>query len=172
VWIATLDRIARWWRRRSATRLGVHELAPGRFRIAMDGDPMATLLVRNLAEGDSEPWFGADRVARSRDFEVCCGRMPMAGVSTRSPAAVLDFLAEEGFPAEVSDDAVRYGAWIDVAGDSVDQAAVLAAIEAADGPMVRLARWPAGARSALSVTGDVGCMTLQDFALRIWEARR
>jgi len=172
VWIATLDRIARWWRRRAATRLGVHELEPGRFRVVLDGDPMATLLVRNLAEGDCEPWFGADRVARSRDFEVRCGRIPTVGVSTRSPAAVLAFLAEEGFPAERSDDAARYGAWVDVPGDAVDESAVLAALEAADGPMVRLGRWPAGARSALSVTGDIGCMTLQDFALRIWETRR
>ncbi|HSU12497.1 polysaccharide deacetylase family protein [Longimicrobium sp.] len=172
VWIATLDRIARWWRRRAQSKLAVHELEPGRVRVVLDGDPMATLLVRNLAEGETEPWFGADRVARSRDFEAHAERKPVVGVSTRSPAAALTFLAEEGFPAEVSDDAPRYGAWIDVPGRTVDEAAVLAAVEAADGPMVRLGRWPAGARSALAVTGDIGCMTLQDFALRAWEGRR
>jgi hypothetical protein len=84
---------------------------------------------------------------------------------------VLAFLAEEGFPAERGEDPSRYGAWVDVAGE-MDEKRILATIESSGGPLVRLARWPAGARSALSVTGDIDCMTLQDFALRLWETRR
>lgn len=172
VWIATLDRIARWWRRRAATRLAVHELEPGRYRVVVDGDPYAALLVRNLAAGDTEPWFGADRVAHCRDCELRAARKPVVGVSTRSPAAVLAFLAEEGFAAEPSDEPARHGAWVDAPGRVVDEAALLAKLEAADGPLVRLARWPAGARSALAVTADIDGMTIQDFALRLWPARR
>ncbi|HEX8246419.1 MAG TPA: polysaccharide deacetylase family protein [Longimicrobium sp.] len=172
VWIATLDRIARWWRRRAETRLSVHEPEPGRFRVVVDGDPYAALLVRNLALGDTEPWFGAERVAHCRDCQVRAERKPVVGVSTRSPASVLDFLAEEGFPAEVSDERARYGAWVDAPGDAIDHSALLAALETADGPLVRLARWPAGARSALAVTADIDGITLQDFALRLWDARR
>ena len=138
----------------------------------VDGDPYAALLVRNLAAGETEPWFGAERVAHCRDCEVRAERKPVVGVSTRSPAAVLGFLAEEGFPAEVSDERARYGAWVDAPGEALDQPAVLAAVEAADGPLVRLARWPAGARSALALTADIDGITLQDFALRLWDARR
>jgi len=39
-------------------------------------------------------------------------------------------------------------------------------IEESDAPLVRLWRWPSGARCALSVTGDVDSMTLIDFLRR------
>jgi peptidoglycan/xylan/chitin deacetylase (PgdA/CDA1 family) len=171
VWIATLDRIARWWLRRAEARLSLHETEPGRWRIALEGDANATLVVRNLAEGDTEPWFGADRVARAREFEAASARKPVVGVSSRSPLAVLRFLAEEGYAAEVADDSSRVGAWVDAPGEAVDEAAVLAAVTASDGPVVRIGRWPAGARSALAITGEIACLTLRDLALRLFESR-
>lgn len=171
VWIATLERIAEWWRRRARTRLEVLPLEDGRYRVRMDGDPSAALLVRGLPEVDAEPWTGPDRIARAPEFEVSSGRRPVVGVSPRTPPSVLGFLAEEGFPAERGEDPARFGAWVDADG-STDEKRILAMVDACDGPLVRLARWPAGARSALSVTGDIDCMTLQDFALRLWETRR
>jgi peptidoglycan/xylan/chitin deacetylase (PgdA/CDA1 family) len=171
VWIATLERIAEWWRRRARTRLEVLPLEDGRYRVRMDGDPSAALLVRGLPTVDAEPWTGPDRIARAPEFEVSSGRRPVVGVSPRTPPSVLGFLAEEGFPAERGEDPARFGAWVDADG-STDEKRILAMVDACDGPLVRLARWPAGARSALSVTGDIDCMTLQDFALRLWETRR
>ncbi|HEX8691985.1 MAG TPA: polysaccharide deacetylase family protein [Longimicrobium sp.] len=171
VWIATLEQVAEWWRRRARTRLEVMPLEAGRYRVRMDGDPRATLLVRGLPGVDALPWHGPDRVAPARELEVAAGRRPVVGVSPRTPAPVLAFLAEEGFPAERGAEPARFGAWVDAAGE-VDEKAVLAAVESSGGPLVRLGRWPDGARSALSVTGDIDCMTLQDFALRLWETRR
>src|SRR5439155_1296640 len=52
------------------------------------------------------------------------------------------------------------------------EAELLEAIDASGGPLVRLGRWPAGARSALAATGDIDAITLLDFALRSWETRR
>ncbi|HEX5869239.1 MAG TPA: polysaccharide deacetylase family protein [Longimicrobium sp.] len=171
VWIATLERIAEWWRRRAQTRLEVMPLEDGRYRVRMEGDPAATLLVRRLPGVDAEPWHGADGVARAAEFEVAAERKPVVGVSARTPASVLGFLAEEGFPAERGEDPARFGAWVDVEGDASEKQ-ILALVESSRGPLVRLGRWPAGARSALSVTGDIDCMTIQDFALRLWETRR
>ncbi|HEX2208484.1 MAG TPA: polysaccharide deacetylase family protein [Longimicrobium sp.] len=171
VWIATLERIAEWWRRRAMTRLEVLPLDDGRYRVRMEGDPAATLLVRGLAEVDAEPWHGVNRMARAPEFEVTAARKPVVGVSARTPSSVLGFLAEEGFPAERGEDAARFGAWVDVEGEP-NEKRVLEMVESTTGPLVRLGRWPAGARSALSVTGDIDCMTLQDFALRLWETRR
>lgn len=171
VWIATLERIAEWWRRRAQTRLEVMPLEDGRFRVRMEGDPAATLLVRGLPRVDAEPWHGADRIARASEFEVVSARRPVVGVSARTPSQVLAFLAEEGFPAERGEDPARFGAWVDVAGE-MSEKQILDVVESSAGPLVRLGRWPAGARSALSVTGDIDCMTLQDFALRLWETRR
>lgn len=170
VWIATHERLAEWWRRRAQTRLQVAPLEDGRYRVRLEGDPAATLLVRGLPGVDAEPWYGADRVARAAEFQVAAGRKPVVGVSARTPSPVLGFLAEEGFPAERGEDAARYGAWVDVDATTSEKQ-VLQAVEGSAGPLVRLGRWPAGARSALSVAGDIECMTLQDAALRLWQRR-
>ena len=87
VWIATLERIAEWWRRRARTRLEVMPLEDGRYRVRMEGDPAATLLVRGLPGVDAEPWHGADRVARAAEFEVAADRKPVVGVSARTPSS-------------------------------------------------------------------------------------
>jgi hypothetical protein len=110
-------------------------------------------------------------VARAPELARAAARKPVVGVSPRTPPSVLALLAEEGFPAERGEEPARFGAWVDVDA-SVDEKRVLEIVDASDGPLVRLGRWPAGARSALSVTGDIDCMTLQDFALRLWETRR
>jgi len=44
-------------------------------------------------------------------------------------------------------------------------------IEKAPGPLVRVWRWPDGARSALAATGDIDALTLRDFVVRSWETR-
>ena len=43
---------------------------------------------------------------------------------------------------------------------------LLAQIEGGDFPLVRLGRWPNGARSALCVTGDIDALTIWDYGLR------
>ena len=35
-------------------------------------------------------------------------------------------------------------------------------------PLLRLGRWPGGAKSALAVTGDVDALTIWDYALRFF----
>jgi dephospho-CoA kinase len=50
--------------------------------------------------------------------------------------------------------------------------ALVAEIEALDKPLLRFAVWPDGARAALSITGDIDSITIQDFFLRIVEARQ
>ena len=78
-------------------------------------------------------------------------------------------LAEEGFATESSDDRERFGAYVDVPGPSWSEAPLLDTIESAPGPLVRIGRWPDGARSALAVTGDIDALTLRDFVSRSWE---
>jgi hypothetical protein len=43
---------------------------------------------------------------------------------------------------------------------------LLARLEQEQGPLLRLGRWPDGARSALSITGDIDALTLWDYGLR------
>ncbi|MDQ3811408.1 MAG: polysaccharide deacetylase family protein [Chloroflexota bacterium] len=172
VWVARLDEIAAWWRRRRQARVRVDALEDDRYRVQLEGERDATLLVRGLPAVDAGAWSGRDQVARSHRFEVATAVKPVVGVSTRSPQPVLDFLREEGLPAEVSDRRERFGAYLDVADSTGNEVEWLAEIDRAPGPLVRLGRWPAGARSALALTGDVDSITIQDFLFRQWETRR
>jgi peptidoglycan/xylan/chitin deacetylase (PgdA/CDA1 family) len=172
VWIATLGEIAEWWHARRSATLDVQDCGGGAFRIRLAGGvPGATVLVRGLNAGPASPWMSRDSVARTHDFLFRSTVKPVVGISSRSPRALLDFLQEEGLQAEVSDHPEQFGAYIDVDGNTFDQARVLNEIEQSPGPLVRIWRWPNGTRSALAVTGDIDCITVQDFAFRIWETR-
>jgi peptidoglycan/xylan/chitin deacetylase (PgdA/CDA1 family) len=169
VYIARLDEIAEWWLRRSRFTLRVTPTGPNRSHVSVDADNDVTFLTRGL-QVPCNPWYGQDGLCELRDFEVESARLPVVGISPRSPAAVRSFLAEEGFPVEISADRSRFGAYVDIA-DEWSESEMLDAIEAAPGPLVRLWRWPAGARSALAATGDIDALTLRDFVVRSWETR-
>jgi peptidoglycan/xylan/chitin deacetylase (PgdA/CDA1 family) len=176
VWIATLDEIASWWLRRQAAVLQIEQVAPEGYRCVLTGDADVTLLARGLPGLDAQPWSGRDWLARPRCFEVQAKVKPVVGVSRRCSPAVLAFLREEGLQVQVGDERGRYGAYVDdevgAAAAPPDQVRLLAHIEQSPGPLVRLWRWPRGARSALAVTGDIDAVTIQDFAFRQWETRK
>jgi hypothetical protein len=170
IWSARLDEIATWWRRRSRFAVRVTRLEECRFSVHVDADDDATILTRGFGTTDGE-WSGRYSLARQKDFEIDSTRVPAVGVSRRSPPEVIAFLTEEGFPVEVSDDRESYGAYVDADAADWTEAGVLSVIDAGPGPLVRIWRWPHGARSAISVSGDIDALTLQDFALRFWETR-
>ena len=170
VFIARLDEIASWWLRRSAFALDVGRSGDRRYRVRLRADPDATLLVRGLDVART-PWYGNDEISHQPDFEVESQRAPVVGLSRRSLPAVRGFIAEEGFPVEVSDDREAYGAYVDVDSDRWSEVDVLQAIDRGPGPLARIWRWPEGARSALAVTGDIDALTLRDFVTRSWETR-
>jgi peptidoglycan/xylan/chitin deacetylase (PgdA/CDA1 family) len=171
VFFARLDEIAEWWRRRGRFTLAVTRLGEGRMHVDLDADPDASLVTRGLAVA-GEPWHGGDTLVASRSFEVTSERAPLVGVSRRTPPAVRAFLMEEGLPLEESDDRGIYGAYVDVADTDWSETAVLDSIEQSPGPLVRISRWPNGARGAVAVTGDIDALTLKDFVLRSWETRQ
>jgi hypothetical protein len=169
VFIGRLDEIASWWLRRSRFSIEVTRGTDGASRVRVNADEDATLLVRGL-DVSAEPWFGRDAITDVHVFDARSTRVPVVGVSRRSPAALRDFLGEEGFPYEVSDHPESFGAYLDV-DDGWAEMDVLDRIEQGPGPLVRIWRWPHGARSALAVTGDVDALTLRDFLTRSWETR-
>ena len=170
IYAARLDDIASWWLRRARFSLRVTPGGAGRVLVSLDADTDATLLVRGLAV-PSVPWYGRDHRCELRAFDADAERLPAVGVSRRSPPEVSRFLAEEGFATQISDHPERFGTYVDVADPAWSERAVLDAVEASPGPLVRISRWPNGARSALAVTGDIDALTLRDFVVRSWETR-
>jgi Polysaccharide deacetylase len=171
VWMARHDEIARWWRDRTESTVVVAEAArPGWVRVRADGPAGLTLLARNVGvSGHTEPWARDTRTVRGTDAEVRAEpRRPFVGVHADCPAGVSRFLREQGYIVEDarSDDEHSVFVRRDRFGPE-DRQPLLAQIEAGSAPLVRLGRWPAGAASALSVTGDVDALTIGDYASRL-----
>ncbi|HEY8785690.1 MAG TPA: polysaccharide deacetylase family protein [Candidatus Limnocylindria bacterium] len=162
VWIARLDEIAEWWHRRSAVKLEVREISPGRFSaVAVGALELALVLSRQ----------GTDHALgkAGQAIEFCSGVRPWVGVDESAPDDLVAFLREEGYLVERSAEKTRFATFI--RGGDWSERGVLAQLEGSAAPIVRVARWPTGVKSALAVTGDIDSLTLGDFALRIWETR-
>lgn len=172
VWIATLSEIALWWRHRATLSLELSETSPGRYCARIVGgtaDDGASIAIRCRTSP-----HGPVAATRStqREISVESERKPLVGLACRSDESVRRFLTEEGFLWEIADDPSPYGAYLDLPSRTWDGADLLAAIDRGPGPLVRLARWPHAAQSALAVTGDIDSITLGDFFWRMWETWR
>jgi peptidoglycan/xylan/chitin deacetylase (PgdA/CDA1 family) len=174
VFIARLADIAEWWLRRERFQLSIDRCADDRYRVHLQADADATLVVRGTEPVGRPPvttWSGSDPLWARRDCEISSRHAPLVGVSYRTSEDVRAFLSEEGFPIELSDERARYGAYVDAPGPEWAEQDVLDAIDVGPGPLVRVGRWPSGARSALAVTGDIDALTLRDFVVRSFETR-
>ena len=162
VWIARLDEIAEWWHRRSAARLEIREISSGRFSATAVGAPDVALALNRS---------GMDRSLGTANeaVEFCSGLRPWVGVDVRAPDDLVAFLREEGYVVERSAEKTRFAVFI--GGTDWSERAVLTQLESSTASLVRVARWPAGVKSVVAVTGDIDSLTLGDFALRLWETR-
>lgn len=168
VWFAGLDEIDAWWRERRRATATFTGDGDGRLRVSIEAPDRAVVLTRGLevAEGP-EPWAGSWQRVRSRDFVIRADRQPVVGVSDQTPEAVADLLRQQGYlvASGVSADVVT--CYLDVPQFSpADLRGLLGRVETGAEPLVRLGRWPDGARSALAVTGDVDALTIWDYVLR------
>ncbi len=183
VWITRLRDVAAWWDERHAWTMAVEPAGDGKWSVCADCSPRAAVLVRGgaLADGAATPWEGAEATVAARQFVVRAERKPCIALSPETPAEVEDLLREQGYVVEraAGADADGYALALDVpegfgetrAERIARQGEVLRTAEAAPGPLVHFGLWPEGAKAALSITGDIDSITVQDFFLRIVEVR-
>ncbi len=169
VWIARLDEIAAWWRARAAVTCEMADTGDGQFRIAVKGPASLTILARAVqVEAPTRPWLGGYRRVDALSFTVQADRRPWIGMTARSSTKLFNFLWQQGYLVETAADACCHSICIDqTAFTARDERALLARLEETETPLVRLGRWPNGARSALSITGDIDALTLWDYGLRL-----
>jgi hypothetical protein len=92
------------------------------------------------------------------------------GVAEDAPPGAIAFLRDQGYIVEAGPRARGSSIYLssaDLAGYQ-DPVRLLSHIEASPAPLVRFWRWPAGARSALCVTGDLDALSITDYAARIF----
>jgi hypothetical protein len=167
VWIARLGELAAWWRERTAATVTAEPAAEGRWTVRCEGPEGLTPLVRGADVAGGEPWADGYRRPVTTTFEVASIARPFVGVDPASPAALATFLREQGYVVEETASPTTHTVHLRRERfDRIDELPLLAELDRADGPLVRLGRWPGGARSALAVTGDVDALTVWDYAAR------
>jgi hypothetical protein len=170
LWISRLDEIAAWWRARTGAVVQSTELTDGGFRVEVAGPDGVTLLVRALdVDAPTVTWADGYSRVQETSVDVRASCRPFIGVSPTTSPKLLDFLRQQGYIIETSEERHRYAHYMAETEFRPEQElSLLAQIEAASCPLVRLGRWPWGARSALAVTGDIDSITLWDYGLRLF----
>jgi hypothetical protein len=168
VWIARLDEIAAWWRARTNTMVEVTDLADGEMQVTVAGPDDLVVLARGAeVDAPTRPWVDGYQWVESSSFTLRSTSRPFIGLSPGTSDRLADFLRQQGYIAQVCAQDTGYAYYLDQAEFSADdQRPLLAQLEGADRPLVRLGRWPNGAYSALAITGDIDAFTLWDYALR------
>lgn len=169
VWIARLDEIATWWRNRTETKVALTSL-PDQVAVGVTvtGPNGLTILARHLkVNGPTVPWAGSYERVLVENFTLVTPMRPVIGLSLRSAPALHEFLRQQGYVIELNEDSRPYPLYLDRPDFTPeDERPLLVKIENGDWPLLRLGRWPNGARAALNVTGDIDALTLWDYGLR------
>jgi Polysaccharide deacetylase len=171
VWVTQLRDINRWWREKAGFAVDTFRKGESvwlEFRCS----ERATVLTRHVDTGTPAPeWDGSYRVLESRTLRLSpFGKRPFVGVAADPADAVVTFLKNQGYIVETGAAAAACATFLGPTelGRAQNQVQLLELIENAATPLVRFWRWPANARSALCVTGDLDALSLTDYASRLF----
>jgi hypothetical protein len=170
VWIARLRDIYNWWREKSKFGVKIYSTSTG-LQIEFTCSPRATILARGLGlDTKQQAWDEKYYWLKSKIFELPPNPRPFVGLASTVPDHVVSFLQEQGYILDNSEEAIRCGIYVDDAllAKLPNRVQLIKYIEASDRPLVRYWRWPNGARSALSVTGDLDALSLMDYVTRLF----
>ena len=170
VWIARLDEIAAWWQARTEASVEITDVDEGKFQLTLTAPDGITVLARGVqVKAPTAPWADGYRQVKATTFTLRAPRRPFIGLSPGAPPNLASFLRQQGYIVEISAEGHRYSYYLEQNKFTTEQErTLLARIEETNCPLLRLGRWPNGARSALSLTGDIDALTLWDYGLRLF----
>ena len=184
VWLATLREVAAWWAERTATRISVSPAEAGSWRIDVSGSDRCSTVVRNarVSGVPHSELTDSSVLVKESHFTVISPCAPVVSVTADTSEDVRQFLSVYGFP------------WVSADASPFERTAVRLSMPSGLGetrserirqcselietlvksrfPLLWLNPWPNGNRAALSITGDIDSVTIQDFFLRVLEVQR
>ena len=167
VWIARLDEVAGWWRARAEAEIAVRDAGDGWLHVDLQGPQGLVAFARGVEIPGAEVLSDGTVRVGSGAFDLRGAVRPSIGVHPTASERLSVFLRAQGFLVEVADRPDGFARFLDRERFTADQEGpLLRDLETDRVPLLRLERWPNGARSTLSVTGDVDALTIWDYASR------
>ena len=169
VWIATLNEIDQWWRKRLEVKVSISDISDGQFLVSINESGDIPVLVKNIeADSIGEHYFGDYSRAIGPEFTFRSAYYPGIGLSGSCYDNWNEFLRQQGYLVEKIKENRKYTYRIDQDSQNGNsELEMIANIESATNPLIRIGIWPTGYQSALSVTGDLDGLTLWDYFLRL-----
>jgi hypothetical protein len=169
VWVARLDEIATWYGNLGQANFELLNNGGDLYSIKINAPGGATVLARSAEiMASTQPWKKGFQIVLSNQFSLRCNERPILGLAPGCPSSLVRFLRCQGYLVELGTDPRAYTVYIDRNSfEPKDERSLLAEMEQSNRPLVRLSRWPAAARCALVITGDVDAFTIWDYAKRI-----
>ncbi len=169
VWIARLGEIADWWQARAKASVKIADAGDNALDLSVAGPGGAAVLTRAVqTDAPAVPWINGYHMLKTTAFILYTAQRPFIGISPDASPALADFLRQQGYIVETSREAGRYSYYFDRIDFTVqEERPLLEQIEGTQRPLVRFGRWPAGAQSALCITGDIDALTIWDYVLRL-----
>ena len=169
VWITRLDEVVAWHTSLGLVSFHLQRESSERLHMKIQAPPEATILVRYLdVDAATESWSKCFRSVKTNEFTILNRRRPIIGLSPGSTPSLMTFLRNLGYLFEINTDPHTFSYYIDrTRFEPGDERSLLAELDRGDWPLVRIARWPGGARAALVVTGDVDAFSLWDYIGRM-----
>jgi peptidoglycan/xylan/chitin deacetylase (PgdA/CDA1 family) len=170
VWMTQLRDINRWWREKSG--FTVERIQNGPIsQLTFHCSERATVLVRNVESRErTQVWYGSYRVLEGRTLQWSPDERPFIGLAPDTPSALVAFLQEQGYIVDTGPQAPDCAIYLGPTelADFHNQVELIDFIETSSAPLTRFWRWPANARSALCVTGDLDALSLTDYIRRVF----
>jgi peptidoglycan/xylan/chitin deacetylase (PgdA/CDA1 family) len=169
VWIARLDEIATWYQALGQVTFDAQQEASDRLHIKIQAPPEATILLRSLeVDGATEPWSEGYNRLMTNEFTVLNCKRPFIGLPSDTPSSLVSFLKHQGYLVEINANSQATSYYFECTHfEPEDERQMLVELNKSDISLLRLGRWPAAARSALAITGDIDAFTLWDYGRRI-----
>lgn len=176
VWFASLDEITQWWNDKSKSKWDFERSSSGVWRIWLHAPERITVLLKGdrrlRRDAGFYKGYSVIRPAASyrglMAFNIGSARRYIIGIHPQAPETLEKFLLEEGFIVERSGLKANYSVYLGEFNsfEEEDKLMVLDRIDDSPHPVLRLWRWPNGARSAFTVSSDVDSISMSDFFRR------
>jgi peptidoglycan/xylan/chitin deacetylase (PgdA/CDA1 family) len=170
IWVTGMKEVAQWWKEKSQFEVSFKRVPYKGYRVKCKCTDRAHILCRNHNSENSQSFFYQDySTIKQREFLIVSGELkPCIGVNPGCSEMLFDFLKNEGFVFEVSQDSSKYSLFVDghEVFDRKDEQKLLNMIEQNTNPIIRYWRWPQEKKSAFVTSHDLDCLTLTDFLLR------